>query len=181
MTSQRTTKPRLNEQIRARTLRVIDADGTSLGIIDREVALARAAELDLDLVEVSATSDPPVAKILDYGREQFRAEREAKKHRKTDPAHEIKEIQLRPTTDEHDLATKAKATSKFLNRGNRVRVVVVLRGRLQHRPEMADATLERFYALITEEFVTEHHSRNGTRISVMLRGEAKPGGASVHD
>jgi translation initiation factor IF-3 len=159
----------MNEQIRASELRVIGPDGESLGILTRSEALLKAEELDLDLVEVNDT--PPVAKLQDYAKEKFRADREMRKHRRVDPQHEVKEIQLKPTTDVHDMATKARAASGFLAKGNRVRVVVLLRGRLVQRPEMGEAALERFYALLEGSFVAEHHSINGNRISVALRPE----------
>jgi translation initiation factor IF-3 len=160
---------RINEQIRARELRVINSDGTSAGILDLRTALALASGQELDLVEVAPDAKPPVAKILDYAKETFRAQREAKRHKSNDPSHEVKEIQLKVTIEAHDLATKATATCKFLKKGNRVRVVVLLRGRLQQRPEMATAALEKFYSLLDCEYVAEHYTSTNSRISVMLR------------
>jgi translation initiation factor IF-3 len=159
---------RINDQIRAKSLRVIDSDGTSKGVMRLGDALALADERELDLVEVAPNSDPPVAKILDYGKELFEASRSERKS-KSDPAHEVKELQIKPTTGVSDLAIKAKAAVKFLTKGNRVRVVVVLRGRLQQRPEMGEDALANFMELLDVPFVREHHSVNGSRISILLR------------
>jgi translation initiation factor IF-3 len=162
-------RPRLNEEITAATLLVIGPDDAKLGELTRSQALTAAAELGLDLVEVAPEAKPPVAKILDYAKERYRGDREARKNRRRDPQHEVKEVQIKPTTDDHDLATKAAAATRFLVKGNRVKVVVTLRGRLQQRPEMADQALERFYGLLGSEFVAEHRSAAGMRISVVLR------------
>ena len=147
---------------------MIGTDGVAL-ILSRGDALTLASEQGLDLVEVAPEANPPVAKLMNYSREQFRAQREAKKHKSADHSHEVKEIQLKATIELHDLQTKATAANKFLKKGNRVRVVVILRGRLQQRPEMVDNVLEKFFALLEGTYVAEHRSAGGGRTSVILR------------
>jgi translation initiation factor IF-3 len=119
----------LNQGIRAREVRVIDPDGNQLGILQIREALAAAAEFGLDLVEVSPTANPPVCKIMDYGRykyEQTKKQQEAKKKQTT---FQVKEIKVRPKTGEHDLQTKLGHIRKFLGRKDKVKVTVMFRGR----------------------------------------------------
>ncbi|NNK01897.1 MAG: translation initiation factor IF-3 [Desulfatitalea sp.] len=122
-------RTRLNQGIRAREVRVIDPDGNQLGILPIREALQAASEFGLDLVEVSPTANPPVCKIMDYGRfkyEQTKKQQEAKKKQTT---FQIKEIKVRPKTGEHDLQTKLGHMKKFLERKDKVKVTVMFRGR----------------------------------------------------
>lgn len=115
--------------IRAREVRVIDPDGNQVGVIPIDRALAAAAEFGLDLVEVSPNANPPVCKIMDYGRykyEQTKKQQEAKKKQAT---FQVKEIKLRPKTEEHDLQTKIGHIKKFLGKKDKVKVTVMFRGR----------------------------------------------------
>ncbi|MBT8342472.1 MAG: translation initiation factor IF-3 [Desulfatitalea sp.] len=119
----------MNQGIRAREVRVIDPDGNQLGILPIREALQAASEFGLDLVEVSPTANPPVCKIMDYGRfkyEQTKKQQEAKKKQTT---FQIKEIKVRPKTGEHDLQTKLGHMKKFLERKDKVKVTVMFRGR----------------------------------------------------
>jgi translation initiation factor IF-3 len=119
----------LNQGIRAREVRVIDPDGNQLGILAIREALAAASEFGLDLVEVSPTANPPVCKIMDYGRfkyEQTKKQQEAKKKQTT---FQVKEIKVRPKTGDHDLQTKLGHIRKFLERKDKVKVTVMFRGR----------------------------------------------------
>jgi translation initiation factor IF-3 len=119
----------INQEIRARQVRVIDPEGTQLGVIPIEQALASAAEFGLDLVEVSPNADPPVCKIMDYGR--YRYEQTKKKHeaKKKQAASKLKEIKVRPKTGEHDLQTKIGHIKDFLAKKDKVKVTVMFRGR----------------------------------------------------
>jgi translation initiation factor IF-3 len=120
---------RINEDIRARELRVVSADGEQLGIMALRDALQVAKEKDLDLVEVAPLAKPPVCRIMNYGKyrfEQAKREREAKKRQKVI---EIKEIRLTPKIEEHDFMVKVKATQKFLKDGDKVKITVRFRGR----------------------------------------------------
>jgi translation initiation factor IF-3 len=122
-------KININQQIRAKEVRVIDPEGKQVGIIPTSQALAAATEFGLDLVEVSPLAKPPVCKIMDYGRykyEQTKKQQEAKKKQST---FQLKEIKVRPKTGEHDLQTKVGHIKKFIARKDKVKVTVMFRGR----------------------------------------------------
>lgn len=126
----------LNEEIRDKEIRLIAADGTMLGIVSAQEALAQAEEQELDLVKISPNAVPPVCKIMDYGKfrfEQLKKEKEAKKNQHVV---EVKEIRMSPSIDTNDFNTKVKNAMKFLKDGNRVKVTVRFRGR-----EMAHTSL----------------------------------------
>jgi len=126
---------RINEQIRAKTVLVIDAEGAQRGQMFIGDALKLAREQGLDLVEVSPLAQPPVCRILDYGRQQYeqsRKEREAKKNQKVIV---IKEVRVRPKTDEHDLETKLRAITDWLRKGDKVQLTLRMRGREQAHPD----------------------------------------------
>ena len=126
---------RINEQIRARIVLVIDSDGTALGQMSIVDALKAARDRSLDLVEVSPLAQPPVCRILDYGRQQYeqsRREREARKNQKTIT---LKQVRVRPKTDPHDLDTKRKSIVKWLEEGDHVQLVLRMRGREQAHPD----------------------------------------------
>ena len=119
----------INEEIRAKEVRVIDAEGEMRGVLSIKEALALAEESNLDLVNVSPNAEPPVCKILDYGKyryEQARKEKDAKKKQKTV---ELKEIRLSPNIEANDLNTKMNAAKKFLAKGNKVKITLRFRGR----------------------------------------------------
>jgi translation initiation factor IF-3 len=133
----------VNEAIRAPQLRVIDSDGKQLGILPRNEALRLAEERSLDLVEVAPQAEPPVVKLMDFGKYQYeraKREREARKARKEI---EVKEIRLRPKTGEHDLAFKIRQARSFLEDGAKVKVRIRFRGREITHPEVASAQLAR--------------------------------------
>ncbi|NVL91925.1 MAG: translation initiation factor IF-3 [Desulfobacterales bacterium] len=117
---------RVNEQIRAGRVRLISADGKQIGIVAIDKALLAARENDLDLVEVAPNADPPVCRIMDYGKLRYeKAKREKGKSRSS----HLKEIKLRPLTAEHDVGVKIRNIRKFLGNGNKVRVSMIFRGR----------------------------------------------------
>lgn len=133
----------MNRRIRAPRVKVIDADGTMLGIMDTRDAIERAQEQALDLVEVNAKVDPPVCKILDYGKhkyEQAKKERESKKNR---VSQDLKEVKFRPQIGDHDFEVKARAARKFVEAGHKVKLVVQFRGRQMAHPETGQAILDR--------------------------------------
>lgn len=134
----------INEQIKFKEVRVIDADGSQLGIISVEKALEAAYAKDLDLVNISPNATPPVCKIMDYGKyrfEQTKREKEAKKNQKVV---EIKEIRLGLSIDTHDFETKGKHAIRFLQDGNKVKVSIRFRGREMGHPEIGYETMQRF-------------------------------------
>ncbi|MGA2172834.1 MAG: translation initiation factor IF-3 [Sedimentisphaerales bacterium] len=121
---------RINGGIRAEKVRLVDESNNQVGIVDRNFALDKAREANLDLVEVSPTSEPPVCRIMDYGKwlyEQKRKAREARK--KTHHAGGLKEVRLRPETDQHDIDIKVKHAREFLEKGHKVQFTLVFRGR----------------------------------------------------
>ncbi|MCO4782474.1 MAG: translation initiation factor IF-3 [Candidatus Cloacimonetes bacterium] len=122
-------RTRTNDYIRASTLRVIGADGAQLGVISKYEALQIAKESGLDLVEVSPNADPPVARIMDYGKYKYQLEKKAKESKKKAHTVIIKEIKLRPKIGQHDLDTKFKHIEEFLTAGNKVKLTMQFRGR----------------------------------------------------
>lgn len=133
---------RINHRIRVPEVLVVAEDGSNLGVISTQDALRRAKEAGLDLVEINPKGNPPVCKILDFGKFKYE---EAKKKRETKRKQsnvEVKEIKLRPKTDEHDMAVKLRALRKFVLNGNKVKVVCRFRGREIAHPEMARGQLE---------------------------------------
>ncbi len=121
--------PRINRFIRALEVRVINHDGEMLGVLATRDALARAQEVGLDLVEVNPTAQPPVCKILDYGKYKYEEQKKKKEAKKKQKIIEVKEIKLRPSIDDHDLVVKIKQIHKFLDQGDKVKVSMRFRGR----------------------------------------------------
>lgn len=120
---------RRNEQIRAREVRVIGADGEQLGILTRTDAIAIAKEGGFDLVEVAATAEPPVCRIMDYGKFKYETQKKKQEAKKRQTVIQIKEIKVRPKTDDHDYETKVRHIRRFLEDGDRCKVTVFFRGR----------------------------------------------------
>lgn len=145
-----TANYQINEEIRDKEVRVIGADGAQLGIMSSAAALEIAIEKDLDLVKIAPGSNPPVCKIMDYGKfrfEQLKKEKEAKKNQKVV---EIKEIRMSPSIDTNDFNTKVKSAVKFLNDGNRVKVTVRFRGREMAHTSLGQELLAKFGADCSE-------------------------------
>ncbi len=120
---------RRNELIRARELRVIGADGEQLGILQRADAIAMAKEVGLDLVEVASTTEPPVCRIMDYGKFKYEQQKKKQEAKRRQTVVQIKEIKVRPKTDDHDYETKMRHVRRFLEEGDRCKVSVFFRGR----------------------------------------------------
>ena len=126
--------PRINQRITARELRVIGPKGENFGVLSLEEALKKAFEFSLDLIEISPSAIPPVAKIADIGRYLYEENKKGKKSQKSRSA-EVKTIQIKLGTGDHDLALKAKKTSEWLGVGNRVRIDLFLPGRAKYMDE----------------------------------------------
>ena len=126
---------RINEAIRVPRVRLVDADGTQVGIKTRDEALEYAQSKDLDLVEVAPTADPPVCRIMDYGKFRYEQEQKAKTARKHQVAINVKEIKLRPKIGNHDYETKKGHVMRFLRDRAKVKVTIMFRGREQTHPE----------------------------------------------
>src|SRR5579884_134592 len=138
----RPRETRVNERIRAREIRLIDENGEMMGVMPPGRALDIARERNLDLVEVSPNAVPPVCKLMDYGRfkyEQAKKENEARKHQKTIT---LKEIRMRPRTDEHDVAVKTRKIQEFLAEGDKVRVSVQFKGAEMRHPDLGRKLLD---------------------------------------
>ena len=136
---------RINERIRVSEVRLIDEDGSQIGVIKTDQALAMAQERDLDLVEVAPESRPPVARLLDYSKYKYEQEQKAKAARKHQQQVNVREIKLRPKIATHDYETKKGNVERFLRQQDKVKVTIMFRGREQAHPERGRALLERLY------------------------------------
>ena len=121
--------PRVNEEIRNREVQLIDQTGTNHGAVPIQTALEKAAEAGLDLVEISPNANPPVCKLLDYGKYKFQAQKKAAEARKKQKVVEVKEIKFRPMIDDHDYDVKMRAMKRFFEEGDKVKVTLRFRGR----------------------------------------------------
>jgi translation initiation factor IF-3 len=135
--------PRINREIRAREVQLIDAEGHNRGVVQIQEAQQTADEAGLDLVEIVPTANPPVCKILDYGKFRFLEQKKAAEARKKQKIVEIKEIKLRPGIDEHDYDTKMKAVHRFFEEGDKVKVTLRFRGREMAHQDIGYRLLER--------------------------------------
>ena len=138
--------PRTNREIRVREVQLIDAEGQNRGVIDIVEALRLSEEDGLDLVEIVPNANPPVCKILDYGKFRFNEQKKAAEARKKQKIVEIKEIKLRPGIDDHDYETKMKAVRRFFEEGDKVKFVLRFRGREMAHQEIGYRVLERVKA-----------------------------------
>ncbi|MGZ6125927.1 MAG: translation initiation factor IF-3 [Myxococcales bacterium] len=159
---------RTNRRIRARELRVIGPEGEQLGVLSLEVALARAVEFGLDLVEVSPMAKPPVCKIMDYGKFKYEAKKKANEAKKKQTVVKLKEVKFRPKTEEHDYGFKTRAIREFLEEGNKARCTVMFRGReITHR-EIGQAILGRIATDLKDIAVVEQAPRLEGRLLFMI-------------
>ncbi|MCX7835897.1 MAG: translation initiation factor IF-3 [bacterium] len=135
---------RVNHQIKADKVRVIGTDGEQLGIMDVPSALKLAKERELDLVEVAPNANPPVCKILDFGKYKFQLAKKDRESRKKQAHSEVKKIRFTPVTGDNDFEVKVRQAKEFIKDGHKVKAIVMLRGRLMTRREMGDDILQRF-------------------------------------
>jgi translation initiation factor IF-3 len=138
-----TNELRINDRIRVPRVRVVDADGNQVGILDTQEALALAVEQDLDLVEVAAQADPPVCRIMDYGKYKYEQAVRQREARKKQSHIVVKEMKMRPKIDRHDYETKKGHVVRFLRQGAKVKVTIMFRGREMIHPEIGQKLLER--------------------------------------
>ncbi|UCD86197.1 MAG: translation initiation factor IF-3 [Deltaproteobacteria bacterium] len=134
---------RVNKRIRASEVRLIDPDGVQLGVFPIGEALTAATDRGLDLVEVSPKSNPPVCRIMDYGKYKYQQKKKLQEAKKKQSVIHIKEVKLRPKIEEHDLQFKLRHIERFLSEGDKVKVTVMFRGREITRKELGQALLER--------------------------------------
>jgi translation initiation factor IF-3 len=160
--------------IRVKEVRVISSEGEQLGVMPTRDALRKAEEAGLDLVEVAPTANPPVCRIMDFGKYKYEMSKKAHESRKHQTVITIKEIKLRPRTDEHDIEFKLNNIKRFLADGDKVKVSIMFRGREMAHPEQGRALLERLVKELENEAVVEQHPRmEGRNMFLMLGAKAK--------
>lgn len=135
--------PRVNQQITAPQVRLVDEEGEMVGVVSRAQALERARHAQLDLVEVSPNADPPVCKILDYGKLRYEAQKKQAELKKKQKTAELKEVQIRPGIEEHDYQVKLRHAMRFLSEGDKVKITLQFRGRELSRKELGVKILTR--------------------------------------
>jgi translation initiation factor IF-3 len=172
---------RINERIRVSEVRLIDEEGKQVGIIPTEQALERAAEKDLDLVEVAPDARPPVTRLLDYSKYRYEQEQKAKQARKHQQQINVREIKLRPKIAVHDYETKKGHVERFLRQNDKVKVTIMFRGREQAHPERGRMLLRRLYEDIEDLAVIEQEplqeGRNMSMLLAPVRAKASEGDA----
>ncbi|MFA4884901.1 MAG: translation initiation factor IF-3 [Desulfotomaculaceae bacterium] len=159
---------RINEEIRAREVRVIDGDGSQLGIFSSRDALRLAEEKQLDLVEISPAAKPPVCKIMDFGKykyEQSKREKEAKKKQKIIS---VKEVKLRPNIEDHDFDVKSKNAARFLKDGDKVKATIIFRGREIVHTQLGQKLLKRLAECVGEFALVERQPKLEGKNMIMI-------------
>ena len=155
-------RERINNQIRAKELRVIDSEGQNLGVLSIKEALELAQSKGLDLIEIAPNANPPIAKVMDFGKYQYEVNKKLKKAKAGSKPTETKSIQIKIGTGNHDLGLKAKTASKWLKEGHRIKVELFLAGRAKYMDEkFLRGRLDRILYLITENYkVSDSYKRN---------------------
>ncbi len=154
--------------IRAREVRVIGADGEQLGILPRNEALEKAKEAGLDLVEVAAMSDPPVCRIMDFGKYRYEQQKKKQEAKKRQTVVQIKEIKVRPKTDDHDYETKLRHIRRFIEDGDRCKITVFFRGREIVHKDRGQDILSRFITDLADVAKVEQEAKAEGRTLQML-------------
>ena len=162
------TGPRINDAIRAREVRLIDENGQNVGVVSRFDAQERANAAGLDLVEISPDAQPPVCKILDYGKFKYQEQKKAAEARKNQKIVEIKEIKMRPSIDDHDYDVKMKAIKRFFYEGDKVKVTLRFRGREMAHQELGYQLLQKVKGELLEISKVESEPRLEGRQMVMV-------------
>ncbi|MEI8129112.1 MAG: translation initiation factor IF-3 [bacterium] len=160
----------MNDKIRSREVRLIDENGENHGVVATLTALKMAQTADLDLVIISPNQDPPVAKILNYGKYKYELEKKAKETKKKQHTVEIKEIKIRYKIDTHDYQVRVKNIKKFIAQGNKVKIVVMLRGREMQHSNLAFDLVKRFLTdLEAESIIIEKRAQlEGRNVTLFL-------------
>jgi translation initiation factor IF-3 len=158
----------VNDQINVREVRLIDQDGNNQGVVDTREALERAANVGLDLVEVSPTASPPVCKILDFGRYKYEMQKRANEARKKQKTIDVKEIKMRPNIDDHDYNVKLKSIQKFLNEGDKVKVTMRFRGREMAHQDLGQKLLEKVRDEVSDQAKVESSPKVEGRQMIMV-------------
>jgi translation initiation factor IF-3 len=167
---QHISEPRINDRIRVPEVRLVGPGGEQVGIVRVEDALRLAQEADLDLVEVAPQARPPVCKLMDFGKFKYEADMKAREARKNQANTVLKTVRLRLKIDPHDYATKKGQAEKFLSAGDKVKVMIMFRGREQSRPEMGYRLLQRMATDVGELGSVESAPMQDGRNMVMVIG-----------
>ena len=162
------TEPRINDRIRTPQIRLIGYTGEQVGVVDIDTALKMADEVGLDLVEIAPEANPPVCKIMDFGKYKYEVAQKAREARQNQTHIVVKEVRLTPKIETHDYETKRNQVEKFLKGGDKVKVTMKFRGREQTRPEMGYKLLQRLAEDVAEfafvEFAPKQEGRNMTMV-----------------
>ena len=158
----------MNEDIEARSVRLVGADGSMLGVVGIHEAMGAAQAAGLDLVEVSPNAEPPVCKVLDYGRFKYEAQKKKNEARKKQKTIEVKEIKMRPGIEQHDYDTKMRSVRRFLDEGDKVKVTLRFRGRELAHQEVGRAVLQRVQTELGEAVKVEQFPKMEGRQMVMV-------------
>ncbi len=164
---------RINREIRAATVRVVDAEGNQLGILALADALAEAAKGGFDLVEVAPNSAPPVCRIMDYGKFRYQQSKKLQDAKKSQTVIQVKEIRLRPKTEAHDLQVKIRHVRKFLEQRDKVKITMMFRGREITYAELGRKIMEEIKESLAEGVVIEQHPRLEGRNMIMILAPKK--------
>ena len=160
--------PRVNEEIRAREVQLIDSSGDNKGVVDFQTAIGMAEAAGLDLVEIAPNSSPPVCKILDYGKYKYQAQKKAAEARKKQKVVEVKEIKLRPMIDDHDYDVKMRSMKRFFEEGDKVKITLRFRGREMAHQELGFKLLDRVKADVGPMAKVESEPRFEGRQMIMV-------------
>ncbi|MGB5756829.1 MAG: translation initiation factor IF-3 [Acidimicrobiales bacterium] len=175
-------EPRINEKIRAREVRVIGPNGDQLGIKPMPEALSLARELELDLVEVADKANPPVCRIMDYGKYKYEAAQRAKESRKKASNVVVKEMKYRPKIGSGDFDTKTRKVEKFLHEGHKVKITIMFRGREVSHPELGRRILDNIAERVEDYAKVEVYPRlDGRNMTMVLGPDGKKGKTKKKD
>ena len=167
-----TVEYRSNQKIRAREVRLIDAEGNNVGVVPTSEALEIARQAELDLVEVAPNADPPVCRVMDYGKFLYEKTKKEREARRAQTKVEVKEIRLRPKTTAHHRSFKVRDARKWLNEGKKVKVRIRFRGREIHYPEIALEDLKEIAEELEDVSVIEHAPSMEGRTMLMVLAPA---------
>ncbi|KAM3092431.1 translation initiation factor IF-3 [Phormidesmis sp. 146-35] len=165
--------PVINERIRFPKVRVIDSDGSQLGIMSSREAMQLADEKELDLVLVSDKADPPVCKIVDYGKHKFEQEKKAKEAKKKQHTVDVKEVKMRYKIEEHDYNVRIKLAKRFLQEGDKVKATIMFRGREIQHSDLAEELLKRMATDLQEIAEVQQAPKKEGRNMMMLMAPKK--------
>ncbi|WP_148261438.1 translation initiation factor IF-3 [Afipia carboxidovorans] len=160
--------PRINDEIRNLEIQLIDQNGVNVGVVETSTAVKSAADLGMDLVEISPNNSPPVCKIMDYGKYKFQAQKKAAEARKKQKIVEIKEIKLRPMIDDHDYDVKMRAMLRFFEEGDKVKITLRYRGREMAHQDLGTKLLEKVKAAVADVAKVEQDAKFEGRQVVMV-------------